>query len=122
MNYSLLLLLLLLLYTTHLLVIISHDAYEGRRSGAKPVFDVCTSVYVCTYETSTREWTETASAAVAAAADVQRETLAAAAAGHTDSYVDWSGRAGCAIVDDARVEFARYVVCMTVVVVICRFC
>lgn len=80
---------------------------------ARNQFSTC----VYTYETSTREWTETASAA-AAAADVQRETLAAAAAGHTDSYVDWSGRAGCVIVDDARVEFARYVACMTVVVVI----
>lgn len=38
-------------YCTHSLVIISHDAYEGRRSGAKPVFDVCT--------TRAREWTET---------------------------------------------------------------
>jgi len=78
---------------------------------ARNQFSTC--VYY-TYETSTREWTETAPAA----ADVQRETLAAAAAGHTDSYVGWSGRAGCVIVDDARVEFARYDVCMTVVVVI----
>jgi len=61
----------------------------------------------CVRTTSAREWTETTSAAVAAAAaaaDVQLETLAAAA-GHTDSYVDRTGRAGCVIVD-ARVEFA----------------
>lgn len=46
-----------------------------------------------------------------AAADVQRETLAAAA-GHTDSYVDLSGRAGCVVVN-ARVEYSRYVTHVT---------
>lgn len=44
------------------MVIISHDAYEGRRSGAKPVFNAYKILH--TTATLAREWTETSTPAV----------------------------------------------------------